>query len=130
MSKWISADKQLPKKNELVLAIANGKPMSNITLVDEYELGEYTDEGWIIAAWPKWRNAKVTHWIPLPEAPKKPTNADRIRDMDDDELAQFLCDFRSCDTDTHPCNKCKATQFCRSGHMGMIDWLQNPAEEG
>ena len=130
MNKWISVDERLPKKDELVLTITNGKPTNNITLIDAYELGEYTDGGWIIAEWPKWRDAKVTHWIPLPEPPKKQTNADRIRDMTDDELAKFLCDFRTCDTDTHPCNKCKATQFCRSGHMGMIDWLQSPAEEG
>ena len=58
------------------------------------------------------------------------TNADRIRDMGDDELAQFLCEFRSCDAETHPCNKCKAAPFCRAGHTGMIDWLQSPAEEG
>ena len=58
------------------------------------------------------------------------TNADRIRDMGDDELAQFLCEFRSCDAETHPCNKCKAAPFCRQGHTGMIDWLQSPAEEG
>ena len=130
MSKWISVDKQLPKKDELVLTITNGKPTNNITLIDAYELGEYTDEGWIIDEWQEWRDAKVTHWMPLPEPPGKQTNADRIRDMTDDELAQFLCDFRSCDTDIHPCNKCKAAPFCRQGHTGMIDWLQSPAEEG
>lgn len=57
------------------------------------------------------------------------TNADRIRSMSDEELAQFLCDFRSCDADKHPCDGCKAERNCHTGHAGMIDWLQQPAEE-
>lgn len=59
----------------------------------------------------------------------KPTNADRIRAMSDEELAKFLCNFRSCDSSEHPCNGCKAEPHCHTGHNGMIDWLQMPAEE-
>lgn len=69
--RWISVEDRLPKEEGLVLVIANGKPMDNITLVDAYELGEYTDEGWIIDAWPGWEDAQVTHWMPLPEPPKE-----------------------------------------------------------
>ena len=69
--RWISVEDRLPKEEGLVLVIANGKPMNNITLVDAYELGEYTDEGWIIDAWPGWEDAQVTHWMPLPEPPKE-----------------------------------------------------------
>ena len=58
-----------------------------------------------------------------------PTNADRIRAMSDEELAKFLCNFRSCDSSEHPCNGCKAEPHCHTGHNGMIDWLQMPAEE-
>ena len=58
-----------------------------------------------------------------------PTNADRIRAMSDEELAKFLCNFRSCDSSEHPCNGCKAEPHCHTGHNGMIDWLQQPAEE-
>ena len=57
------------------------------------------------------------------------TNADRIRNMSNEELAMFLCDFRSCDADEYICEGCKATQYCRAGHTGTIDWLQQPAEE-
>ena len=57
------------------------------------------------------------------------TNADRIRSMSDEELAIFLCDFRSCDADEYICEGCKATQYCRAGHAGTLDWLQQPAEE-
>lgn len=59
----------------------------------------------------------------------KPTNADRIRAMSDEELAKFLCEFRSCDSDRYPCSGCKAESYCRAGHNGMEDWLQMPAEE-
>ena len=58
-----------------------------------------------------------------------PSNADRIRAMSDEELAEFLCDFRACDADEHPCNGCKAEKYCRAGHTGTIDWLKQPAEE-
>lgn len=58
-----------------------------------------------------------------------PTNADRNRAMSDEELAKFLCNFRSCDSSEHPCNGCKAEPHCHTGHNGMIDWLQQPAEE-
>lgn len=64
---------------------------------------------------------------PCPE--QKLSNADRIRSMSDEELSKFLCCFRSCDFENHPCNGCKAEPFCRPGHNGMIDWLQQPAEE-
>lgn len=58
------------------------------------------------------------------------TNADRIRAMNDEELAEFLCDFRVRGADEHPCKGCKAEHYCRAGHTGTIDWLQQPAEEG
>ena len=57
------------------------------------------------------------------------TNADRIRSMNDAELAAFLCNFRSCDADEYICEGCKAAKYCRAGHTGTIDWLQQPAKE-
>lgn len=59
----------------------------------------------------------------------KPTNADRIRAMSNEELSKFLCEFRSCDSDGYPCSGCKAERYCYAGHTGMEDWLQQPAEE-
>ena len=58
-----------------------------------------------------------------------PTNADRIRAMSDEELAEFLCDFRGCDTDENTCIGCKGEQYCRAGHAGAMEWLKQPAEE-
>ena len=60
---------------------------------------------------------------------KSATNSDRIRNMTDEELAMFLCNFRSCDADEYICEGCKAEKYCRAGHVGTIDWLQQPAEE-
>ena len=71
MSAWISVDERLPDDEDQVLVIVSGKPMSNLTLENAYELAEYTPEGWILEAWPEWEDAKVTYWTPLPEAPEK-----------------------------------------------------------
>ena len=57
------------------------------------------------------------------------TNAGRIRGMSDEELASFLCDFLTSCEPEHPCNDCVAKSYCHTGHNGMIDWLQQPAEE-
>lgn len=57
------------------------------------------------------------------------SNADRIRAMDDEQLAEFLCEFRFCDNAFHPCDNCKGEPYCREGYNGMIDWLQQPAGE-
>ena len=42
---------------------------------------------------------------------KKQTNADRIRAMDDEELAEFLIDLAD------------------DGNLKIMEWLQQPAEE-
>ena len=64
-----------------------------------------------------------------PNLCKPYSNADRIRSMSDEELAMFLCNFRSCNADEYICEGCKAEKYCRAGHEGTIDWLQQPAEE-
>lgn len=43
---------------------------------------------------------------------KKATNADRIRSMNDEELAEFLIDLAD------------------DGNLRIREWLQQPAEEG
>lgn len=72
----------------------------------------------------------MTRWsYDINSDPKPITNAERIRAMSDEELAKFLCEFRSLGASNHPCNVCKAEEFCSLGHNGMIDWLHRPAEE-
>ena len=78
----------------------------------------------------KFSDDDITSWcVWNPCASQTPSNADRIRSMSDKELAMFLCDFRSCDADEYICEGCKAAKYCRAGHAGTIDWLQQPAEE-
>ncbi len=74
-------------------------------------------------------NTAISYCVMGPCPEQKLSNADRIRAMSDEELAKFLCNFRSCDSSEHPCNGCKAEPHCHTGHNGMIDWLQQPAEE-
>ncbi len=58
---------------------------------------------------------------------KPMTNADRIRGMTDEELAEWICDISDCPY-------CPGKEFnCRleeSGIMtGALDWLKAPVEE-
>ena len=67
-------------------------------------------------------------YLDYPKPRKQMTNADSIRSMSDDELAAFLCNLRSEEAYENTCSHCVAERFCRIGHTGMIDWLQQPAE--
>lgn len=69
---WISVKDRLPEDMGAVLVIVSGTPRKNITLDGAYEFGEYDpDEGWILEMWPEWKDATVTHWMPLPEPPEE-----------------------------------------------------------
>ena len=70
-TRWIHVSEQLPEPDVYVLVIAYGKPAKNVTLRGAVELAEYDPEGWILEMWPEWTDANVTHWMPLPEAPKE-----------------------------------------------------------
>ena len=57
---------------------------------------------------------------------KPMTNADRIRAMSDEELAEFLCGISTAEC----CDRsCPARHICGYGDSGMIKWLQQPAKE-
>lgn len=57
---------------------------------------------------------------------KKPqTNADRIRNMTDEELEVFLCNITS---DDEGCDSCLAWKYCHKGHTGFLDWLKAESE--
>ena len=56
--------------------------------------------------------------------PREITNADRIRAMSDEELAEYLCGLTYC------C-ECKYQDACNDcGGDGYLKWLKRPAEEG
>ena len=47
-------------------------------------------------------------------------NADKIRAMSDEELKEFICSN----------SQCKFCKFERWGRCDLLEWLQQPAEEG
>lgn len=50
------------------------------------------------------------------------TNANRIREMSDEELAEFLCKFRN--FNSGECAGCPAEDFCYAGHTGTLDYVK------
>ena len=59
-------------------------------------------------------------------APKIVTNADRIRSMSDEVLAEWLCSLMTaecCD------QRCPARDICNLGDNGLVKWMKQPAEE-
>lgn len=51
------------------------------------------------------------------------TNADKIRQMSDEELAKWLCSLSRC-------NDCIAAEYCYTRHTGFINWLRKEANDG
>lgn len=54
------------------------------------------------------------------------TNAEKIRSMSDEQLAEFLCKISDCAFDL-----CPAVEMCGCGDgiaNGLLKWLQQPAE--
>ena len=68
---WIDPAVALPSNDDIVLAIVSGKPASNITLEDAYELASYGSESWIVEQYELWETPVVSWWRPLPEPPEK-----------------------------------------------------------
>lgn len=62
----------------------------------------------------------------LRDSKKPKTNADRIRSMSDEELAEFICGASICKPDYCPAYEC-----CMKTEYGdMEKWLQSEAEKG
>ena len=91
---------------------------------------EYPCVHWDKGKCKKFSDDKITSWCVLsPCASQTPTNADRIRSMSDEELAEQLglmttiCEF---------CAKqknCEDTQDYNCCMEGIFKWLQQPVEE-
>ena len=54
------------------------------------------------------------------------TNADRIRAMSDEELCEFLGEYKFCDICEEGCDSCTYNGDC---DKRLLEWLQQPAEE-
>ena len=77
----------------------------------------------------KYSDEEVTSWcVQSPCKDEKPSNADRIRAMTDEELAEFMC--HNVSNGTVNCAFCAAAEFCRMGHNGWLDWLKEVADDG
>ena len=55
-----------------------------------------------------------------------PTNADRIRAMSDEELVEFLYNYKFTDMCEEGCDLCHYHGDCENR---LADWLKQPAEE-
>jgi len=65
---WVDPALELPPEDAGVLAVVSGRPETNLTLEDAYEIAFYSEnEGWIIDAYPGWENAEVKMWMHIPE---------------------------------------------------------------
>jgi len=73
-TRWIPVEERLPEMGEMVLAIANGKPMGTVTLINALEIATLYNDGWLLETWPDWEDATVTHWMPLPAGPEVDEN--------------------------------------------------------
>lgn len=58
-------------------------------------------------------------------ARKPQTNYDRIISKTPEELSDFLCNIASLEDCT---SKCPGWAFCRTGHTGILGWLQQEGE--
>ena len=57
---------------------------------------------------------------------KPKTNADRIRTMSNEELCEFLGEYKFCEICEEECYSCTYSGDC---DKRLLDWLQQPAEE-
>lgn len=68
---WVSVKERLPEREEYVLMLVSGK-FSCLAFDHAYMIGHHAGaEGWIVDEYPEWENPGVTHWMPLPDAPKE-----------------------------------------------------------
>jgi hypothetical protein len=58
---------------------------------------------------------------------KKQTNADKIRSMSDEELAEFL-DIIASDCSDETCENCSINKNGFCNHRNTVEWLQSEVE--
>ena len=129
VGEWIPVSERLPEDGygqTFLLTVKDGK--ETIVTFAKYQ--------------PKYRRFNLTGarsywkpvaWMPLPEpyrpqGARKHFNADKIRAMSDEELAEFLMKDMPCDLDITRCDDyyCDRTQNCKKC---IMDWLQSEVEK-
>ena len=70
--KWISVEERLPEHGEVVMVWAKAKPDEEALPRDILSFASYwCDDGWVVDFIDDTDDITVTHWMPLPEAPKE-----------------------------------------------------------
>ena len=64
-------------------------------------------------------------YLDYPKPYKPQTNADRIRAMSDEELCEFLGEYKFCNICEEGCDSCTYNGDC---DKRLFEWLQQPAE--
>ena len=118
------------KSAEIVVRKINEKPYYEIKYFDlsdnEYHIG-----------YGSYKLEYVFEWLEQCfEIVEKNTNADKIRNMTDEELAKFLADFNECevcgqfDKNSGKCNELSKFS-CTKGYKELVayEWLKQPVEE-
>ena len=118
------------KSAEIVVGKIDEKPYYEIKYFDlsdnEYHIG-----------YGSYKLEYVFEWLEQCfEIVEKNTNADKIRNMTDEELAKFLSEFSACnvceyyDPETHRCDT-DSNFLCVKAYAEAIigDWLKQPEEE-
>ena len=70
-----------------------------------------------------WFHTKHGKQVEFIKAKPVTSNADRIRAMSDEKLANWLCAHSSC-------HNCEGVGNCMDGLNGWLSWLRSPAEGG
>ena len=71
-------------------------------------------------------NTAVSYCVMGPCPEQKLSNADRIRAMSDEELAEWICSLMTVEC----CNqRCPARDICNLGDNGLVKWMKQTAEE-
>lgn len=118
------------KSAEIVVRKIDEKPYYEIKYFDlsdnEYHIG-----------YGSYKLEYVFEWLEQCfEIVEKNTNADKIRNMTDEELAKFLADFNECevcgqfDKNSGKCNELSKF-ICTKGYKELVayEWLKQPVEE-
>lgn len=73
---WIKCSDRLPEKDQWVLCFLDNNRFTNNILTLKFNFEEYINNG-VVKKFPifssidrAWPSDQITHWMPLPEAPK------------------------------------------------------------
>ena len=111
---------EIRDKDPFAYVLWPGSEVEDIAKIEDY------GKTWSCYAYPP-AHIDREAWEPCGAyVPKIVTNADRIRAMSDEELAEWMCSLMTaecCD------QRCPARDICNLGDNGLVKWMKQPAEE-